>query len=61
MIAADTLAALPDDYREVLFLRNLDGRSFPEVARVMGRSVGAVTMLWTRAVRQFRAALPAEL
>ena len=39
---ADQLARLPTDYREVLVLRNLEGLPFPEVARRMGRSAGAV-------------------
>src|SRR5262249_50000403 len=34
---ADALAALPDDYREVITLRHLQGLTFPEVARAMGR------------------------
>jgi RNA polymerase sigma-70 factor (ECF subfamily) len=60
VIVADTLASLAADHREVLTLRHLEGLSFPEVAERMGRSVGAVTMLWTRAVRQFRHALSDE-
>ena len=42
---------LPDDYREVLILRNLEGLSHEEVAQRMGRDVGAVRMLWVRAWR----------
>ena len=45
---ADQLARLPADYREVLVLRNLEGLPFPEVARRMGRSAGAVRILWVR-------------
>ena len=57
---ADQLARLPADYREVLVLRNLDGLPFPEVARRMGRSAGAVRILWVRAVDQLRRLLQAE-
>jgi RNA polymerase sigma-70 factor (ECF subfamily) len=57
-LVADALAALPPDYREVLVLRNIEGLSFPEIADRLGRAVGAVTMLWARAVRQFRLATP---
>jgi RNA polymerase sigma-70 factor (ECF subfamily) len=57
-LVAEALAAMPPDYREVLVLRNIEGLSFPEVAGRMGRSVGAVTMLWARAVHQFRLANP---
>lgn len=51
---ADQLARLPDDYREVIVLRNLEGLAFAEVARRMGRSTGAVRILWVRALDRFR-------
>lgn len=52
---ADHLAQLRADYREVIVLRNLKGLSFDEVAEQMGRSSGAVRMLWLRAIDQFKA------
>lgn len=55
---ADALAKLPDDYSQVLIARNLRGESFPEIATSMARSVGAVTMLWSRAVQAFRDIFP---
>ena len=57
---ADQLARLSSDYREVLVLRNLEGLPFPEVAQRMGRSAGAVRILWVRAVDQLRQLLQAE-
>lgn len=51
---ADVLTRLPDDYREVILLRNLEGLSHEEVARRMGRGVGAVRMLWVRALARLR-------
>ena len=51
---ADVLARLPDDYREVIVLRNLEGLSHEEVARRMGRGIGAVRMLWVRALSRLR-------
>ncbi len=54
LLLADALARLPDDYREVLILRHLDGLDFPEVARRMNRSAGAVRVLWTRALKKLR-------
>jgi RNA polymerase sigma-70 factor (ECF subfamily) len=57
---AGQLARLPADYREVLVLRNLEGLPFSEVARRMGRSTGAVRILWVRAVDQLRRLLQAE-
>lgn len=52
---ADHLAALPPDYREVIVLRHLQGRSFAEIALQMERNEGAVRMLWLRAIGQLRA------
>jgi RNA polymerase sigma-70 factor (ECF subfamily) len=49
-----TLARLPDDYRQVIALRNLERRKFEEIATVMGRSTGAVKKLWSRAILQLK-------
>ncbi|MHC4955761.1 MAG: sigma-70 family RNA polymerase sigma factor, partial [Planctomycetota bacterium] len=49
VMLADAIARLPDDYHEVIVLHHLEGLTFPDVARAMGRSVGAVEKLWTRA------------
>jgi RNA polymerase sigma-70 factor (ECF subfamily) len=57
LVLADALASLPDDYREVLVLRHLEGLDFPEVAQRMSRSAGAVRVLWTRALKKLREAL----
>jgi RNA polymerase sigma-70 factor (ECF subfamily) len=51
---ADRLAQLPADYREVLVLRNLQSLPFDDVARRIGRSVGATRMLWLRAIEKLR-------
>jgi RNA polymerase sigma-70 factor (ECF subfamily) len=51
---AEALARLPDDYREILVLRNLEGLAHEEIARRMGRSTGAVRMLWVRALERIR-------
>jgi RNA polymerase sigma-70 factor (ECF subfamily) len=51
---ADALAALPDDYREVIVLRHLEGLTFPEVARQMGRTLDSVEKLWLRALAKLR-------
>jgi RNA polymerase sigma-70 factor (ECF subfamily) len=59
-LLADQLARLPPDYREVIVLRNLEGHSFEEVARCMGRSSGAVRILWVRAVDRLRQQLEGE-
>ena len=54
VLLAEALEGLPPDYREVLLLRNLQGRSFPEVALAMKRSVDSVEKLWTRALVRLR-------
>jgi RNA polymerase sigma-70 factor (ECF subfamily) len=54
VLLADALARLPDDYREVVALRHLEGLSFPEVARRMGRSLDSVEKLWLRALARLR-------
>jgi RNA polymerase sigma-70 factor (ECF subfamily) len=54
VLLAEVLARLPDDYREVLILRNLEGLSHEEIAARMGRGVGAVRMLWVRALTRVR-------
>jgi RNA polymerase sigma-70 factor, ECF subfamily len=54
---ADALEGLPEDYRDVVILRNLEGLKFSEVAARMGRSSGAVRMLWARAIERLSEAL----
>lgn len=48
------LGKLPEDYREVLILRHLEGLPFQEIAERLGRSAGAVRVLWTRALQKLR-------
>jgi len=45
----DALAKLPADYAAVVRMMDLEGRSGPETAQVLGRSRGAVHMLRARA------------
>jgi RNA polymerase sigma-70 factor (ECF subfamily) len=59
-VLLDALALLPDDQREVLTLRFLVGSPATEVARIMGRSVGAVTALQMRALAKIRIHLGEE-
>ncbi len=51
---AHVLEQLPDDYRQVILLRNVEDLTHEEVARRMNRSVGAVRMLWLRALTALR-------
>jgi RNA polymerase sigma-70 factor (ECF subfamily) len=54
LLLADTLAQLPDDYRDVIVLRHIEGLPFEQVAARMERSAGAVRMLWLRALKKMR-------
>jgi RNA polymerase sigma-70 factor (ECF subfamily) len=54
VVLADRLAQLPEDYREVLVLRNMKGLAFEEIAQRIDRSVGATRMLWLRAIEKLR-------
>lgn len=53
-IIAEVLESLPDDYRQVIILRNLRGLSHAEVATEINRTESAVRMLWLRALKQLR-------
>lgn len=57
VLLADVLKRLPDDYREVIILRHLEGLRFAQVADRMGRSVDSVEKLWTRALGRLRRVL----
>jgi RNA polymerase sigma-70 factor (ECF subfamily) len=54
VLLANALGELSDDYREVIVLRHLEGLSFPEVAKRMGRSLDSVEKLWMRALVRLR-------
>jgi RNA polymerase sigma-70 factor (ECF subfamily) len=51
------LATLPEDRRQVVILRFVDGLSAREIGVVLGRSEGAVRVLQHRALRQLAQAL----
>ncbi len=57
VVLADVLERLPPDYREAIVLRQLEGHSFPEVARRMGRTVDSVKKLWVRGLTRLREVL----
>jgi len=57
VLLANALATLPEDYREVLILRHLEGLSFPEVAQRMERTLDSVKKLWTRALERLRGSM----
>lgn len=51
---ADQLSKIRPQYRQVIVLRVIQGLSFEEIAEEMGRTSGAVRMLWLRALEAFR-------
>jgi RNA polymerase sigma-70 factor (ECF subfamily) len=51
---AEMLQRLPEDYRTVIILRNLEDLPFADIARRMNRKPGAVRMLWVRALARLR-------
>jgi RNA polymerase sigma-70 factor, ECF subfamily len=57
VLLADALERLPEDYREAIVLRHLEGLTFPEVARRMGRSLDSVEKLWVRGLALLRQAM----
>jgi RNA polymerase sigma-70 factor (ECF subfamily) len=57
---ARALRGLSPDYQLVVHLRLVEGYSFAETARLMGRSVGACQMLLLRAARLLREQLVKE-
>jgi RNA polymerase sigma-70 factor (ECF subfamily) len=61
VVLSDALARLGEDQREVIVLHHLEGLGWDEVARRMGRTAGAVRMLWTRALKQLRPLIDEQL
>jgi RNA polymerase sigma-70 factor (ECF subfamily) len=57
LLLTEALRKLPENYREVIILRHLEGLTFPDVARRMDRSVASVKNLWTRALALLRRSL----
>jgi RNA polymerase sigma-70 factor, ECF subfamily len=51
---AEVLDRLPEDYRQVILLRNVQDLPYEEIARRMDRGIGAVRMLWVRALQRLR-------
>jgi len=54
MIIAEVLESLPEEYREVIVLRNLKGLSHADVALQLNRTESGVRMLWLRALKHLR-------
>jgi len=51
---ASALETLPEDYRQVIVLRHVEGLPFADVARMMDRTVNSVEKLWVRALTKLK-------
>ncbi len=56
----EAMATLPDDQREALELRHLQGLSVPEVAEQLGKSLSSVAGLLHRGLKRLRTAMGEE-
>jgi RNA polymerase sigma-70 factor (ECF subfamily) len=54
VLVADALQELPEDHREVIILRQLEGLRFPDVASRLGRTEDNVKSVWVRALARLR-------
>jgi RNA polymerase sigma-70 factor, ECF subfamily len=54
VVLSNALAELSDDHRDVIVLHHLEGLGWDEVGRRLGRTSGAVRMLWARALKELR-------
>jgi RNA polymerase sigma-70 factor (ECF subfamily) len=61
VLLAEALGRLPEEWRELLILRHLEGMSFPEVSRRMGRSVDSLKKQWPRALAGLRRLLEEKM
>src|SRR5690349_4636968 len=61
VLLAQALARLPEDARELLILRHLEGLTFPEVAQRLGRTIDSVKKQWPRALASLRRQLEGKI
>lgn len=54
LLLAAALGSLPNDYRQVLTMRHIDGLSHAEIAEKLGRTSAATRMLWVRALEALK-------
>lgn len=57
VILANSMEQLPEDYRQVIMLRHLEGLPFADVAARMGKTVPSVQNLWVRALSRLKQAV----
>ena len=54
VLVGRALESLPDDHRQVIYLRYWENLSFPEIGERMGRSAEAARKCWSRAVQKLQ-------
>ena len=54
------MSALPEDYRQVIELRNRDRMPFDEIGQLLNRSADAARLLWYRALKRLEQELPSD-
>jgi len=57
VLLADALATLPSEYRDVIIYRNIYRWQFQQIGDELGKSAGAVRMIWLRALERLRNAM----
>jgi RNA polymerase sigma-70 factor (ECF subfamily) len=60
VVLANALARLPEEWRDLLILRHLEGLTFPEVSQRLGRTVDVLKKQWPRALAALRRLLEKE-
>lgn len=53
-VVLERIGKLPSHHRDVLLLRHIEDLPFEEVAKRLGKSTGAVRMIWLRALERMR-------
>jgi RNA polymerase sigma-70 factor, ECF subfamily len=61
VLLANALARLPEEWRDLLILRHLEGLTFPEVAARLGRTVDSVKKQWPKALARLRGLLGEQM
>ncbi len=61
VLIAEVLDALPEHYREIIVLRDFEGKTLQEVGDKTGRSADSVRKMWVRAIVMVRDGLEDKL
>ena len=58
---AKAIKQLPNDYREIIILRFVDGLSFEEISHSVGKSLGSCRMLAHRGIKKIKEIIDKEI